>query len=440
MLGFKRALYTLAMYLLTPVILYRLMFRGIRNRGYLSRWAERFGVFEAPQWESSIWLHAVSVGEFNAAIPLVDELLRRHPSDPIVITTITPTGSDRVRKIYGDRVFHVYLPYDLPAAIRRFFARVKPRIALIMETEIWPNLYFECRDRAIPIVLANARLSERSLRGYGPVQSLATEAVRCIEMIAAQSRIDAERFLRLGAHSERMQVLGNVKFDMPVPRGLDTQAEEFRRHWGRERPVWIAASTHEGEEAAVLQAHARVLGRFPDALLILVPRHPERFRSAIALCRSYGFRTTCRSEDSLAAPDSQCFVVDSMGELLRFYACADACFVGGSLDRIGGHNVLEPAALAKPVITGPHTFNFAEITDILIDEGGAIRVQNGAGLGHQIIRILHDPSAAQAMGAAALKVVERERGAAARIMDVVEQVMAGGSGLRRLLDDAASAS
>lgn len=418
-----RTLYTLLMYLAMPVILYRLAFRGLRNRGYYARWLERFGWFRDPGFQSSIWVHAVSVGEFNAAIPLIQELMRRHPDTPMVVTTITPTGSDRVLKQFGDRVFHVYLPYDLPAAIRRFFARVKPRIAVVMETEIWPNLYFECRDRQIPIFIANARLSERSLRGYGPAISLITDAVRCASMVAAQSQVDGERFLRLGALPERMRVVGNIKFDMAVPGGLDANAREWRETWGALRPVWIAASTHEGEEAAVLQAHARILGRYPDALLLLVPRHPERFRAAVSLCRSYGFRTTCRSEDHIAAADSQCFVVDSMGELLKFYACADVCFVGGSLDRIGGHNVLEPAALHKPILIGPHTFNFAEITDTLVREDAAVRVNNGATLGAQVVRILSDPSRAVAMADAAIRVVERERGAVPRTVAAIEELL-----------------
>ncbi|GMU44374.1 MAG: 3-deoxy-D-manno-octulosonic acid transferase [Xanthomonadales bacterium PRO6] len=419
----SRRLYTLAMYLAMPVILYRLAFRGLRNRGYHSRWLERFGWFRDPGFASSIWVHAVSVGEFNAAVPLIQALMEKHPDTRLVVTTITPTGSERVRKQFGERVFHVYLPYDLPAAIARFFARVKPRIAVVMETEIWPNLYFECRERGIPIFIANARLSERSLRGYGPALGLIGEAVRCATLVAAQSKVDGERFLQLGTPPERTRVVGNIKFDMAVPSGLDQVAREWREHWGALRPVWIAASTHEGEEAAVLQAHARILGRFPDALLILVPRHPERFRAAILLCRSYGFRTSCRSEDSIATLDTQCFVVDTMGELLKFYACADACFVGGSLDRIGGHNVLEPAALKKPIVIGPHTFNFAEITDTLVREDAAVRAADGARLGAEVVRILSDPKRAAAMGEAALRVVERERGAVPRTLLAIEEIL-----------------
>ncbi len=412
------------MYLAMPVILYRLAFRGLRNRGYFKRWLERFGWFDA-HIRSSIWVHAVSVGEFNAAMPLIEALLAAHPNDTMVVTTITPTGSERVVKRLGSRVFHVYLPYDLPSAIKRFMARVRPRIAVVMETEIWPNLYFACKSSGIPIFIANARLSERSLRGYGPAIALMREAVQCADLVAAQSHGDAERFRRLGVTEDRLQVVGNIKFDMAVPTGLDAEAAGFREHWGALRPVWIAASTHEGEEAAVLQAHARVLGRFPDALLILVPRHPERFRAAIGLCRSFGFRTASRSEDTLAGGDSQCFVVDTMGELLKFFACSDAAFVGGSLDAIGGHNVLEPAALGKPVLTGPHTFNFAEVCETMLRDQALIRVQNGAQLGTQLIRVLSDPALAERLSAAALGVVERERGAVPRTLTLIAAVLAG---------------
>jgi 3-deoxy-D-manno-octulosonic-acid transferase len=423
-MSLARGLYTLAMYLAMPIILYRLAFRGLRYRGYFSRWMERFGWFRPlPGDQRTLWVHAVSVGEFNAAVPLIEALMHSHPDRPMVVTTITPTGSERVRQRFGERVFHVYLPYDLPAAVRRFLDRIRPRILIVLETEIWPNLYHECGRRGIPIVIANGRLSERSLRGYAPARSLITEALRSTAAIAAQTKADAERFLKLGSLPERTRVVGNVKFDLLVPEGLEALAAEWRARWGALRPVWIAASTHEGEEAAVLQAHARVLGRFPDALLILVPRHPERFRSAIALCRSYGFRTHCRSEDELAASDTQCFVVDSMGELLRFYACCDVAFVGGSLDRIGGHNVLEPAALGKPVLIGPHTFNFAEISEMMLAERAAVRVEDGAALGHAAVRILSDPARARDMGLAALRVVASQRGAVPRTIAEIEAVL-----------------
>ncbi len=422
----ERALYTLLSYLLTPLVIYRLTWRGLRNRGYFGRWRERFGFFAAPDFPSSIWVHAVSVGEFNAAVPLIEALMLRYPEERFVVTTITPTGSQRVRATFGDRVFHVYLPYDLPGSVRRFLDRVKPRIALVMETEIWPNLYFICHERGIPIIIANARLSERSLRGYGPVRNLAGRAARCCTLIAAQSQADADRFRRLGALAEQIQVLGNIKYDLTLPAEVVQTGADLREAWGAARPVWVAASTHEAEEVPTLQAHARVLGRFPDALLLIAPRHPERFRAVSTLSRAYGFRTAVRSEDSLAAPDTQIFVIDTMGELLKFYAASDVAFVGGSLEPIGGHNVLEPAALARPVLVGPYTFNFAEITENLIAAGGAERAQDGIRLGAEVARILSDPNRLRTMGAIGAQVVERERGAIGRIIRATESVIEDG--------------
>ncbi|MEO7199948.1 MAG: lipid IV(A) 3-deoxy-D-manno-octulosonic acid transferase [Dokdonella sp.] len=422
---FLRALYTITMYLLTPVILYRLTARGIRHREYFSRWRERFGFFPDPAISDSIWVHAVSVGEVNAAVPLIEALMRKYADSRFVITTVTPTGSERVRSLFGDRVFHVYLPYDLPAAVGRFLDRVRPRLAVVMETEIWPNLFFACHQRAIPIVVTNARLSERSLRGYGPVRPLARSAIRCATFVAAQSVTDEERLLSLGAVPERMAVIGNVKFDMAVPSDLVGIGQRLRVGWGEGRPVWVAASTHEGEEMPVLKAHIAVLQRFPDALLLIAPRHPERFRPVAATCRGLGFNTLTRSEDGSADQACQCFVVDTIGELLMFYAAADIAFVGGSLEAVGGHNLLEPAALGLPVLVGPHTFNFAEVTESLIHARAALRVADDEALGSALISLLSREQERLEMGAAAHAVLERERGAVERTLVIVEQVLAG---------------
>jgi len=420
---FPRFLYTLTMYLLTPVILYRLAARGIRYRGYLARWRERFGFFADPGIRDSIWIHAVSVGEVNAAAPLIEALMRRYARSAFVITTITPTGSERVLKLFGGRVFHVYLPYDLPASVRRFLDRVRPRLGVVMETEIWPNLFYECDRRGVPIVVANARLSEKSLRGYGPVRPLARQAIRSARFVAAQSRADAQRLLELGAEPRRLSIVGNLKFDMAVPADLAQRGRELRVEWGAERPVWIAASTHEGEELSVLKAHVEVLRRFPDALLLIAPRHPERFKPVAQACRNLGFATRTRSEDDHADTACQCFVVDTMGELLRYYAAADAAFVGGSLVPIGGHNVLEPAALSVPVVVGPNTFNFAEITETLLAGGAALRVIQPERLGQALLGLLADPAERQRRGQAARAVFEREQGAVERNMALIESVL-----------------
>jgi 3-deoxy-D-manno-octulosonic-acid transferase len=419
----RRFIYTATMYLLTPIILYRLAIRGLRYPEYFQRWQERFGFFQDPKIHDSIWIHAVSMGEVNAAMPLIDALMRRYPEAPFVITTVTPTGSERVRRVYGKRVFNVYLPYDLPAAIRRFLDRVRPRLAVVMETEIWPNLFFVCQARKIPLIVANARLSEKSFRGYGPVRPLAKSALASARFVAAQSAVDAGRLRDLGAEPERLGIFGNLKYDMSVPTELAGQARIMRAKWGARRPVWIAASTHEGEEEAVLNAHEAVLRKFPDALLILVPRHPERFKPVVQGCREAGFSTRTRSENGTASSDTQCFVVDTLGELLRFYAAADVAFVGGSLVPIGGHNVLEPAALSVPVVVGPKTFNFVEITASLIDAGAALRVADEDELGATVMKLLADAPLRERLGAAGRAAFEREQGGVLRTVEVVEKVL-----------------
>lgn len=419
-----RWLYTGIMYLATPIILYRLFVRGLKLRSYLHRWAERFGYFRSPDFQhDSIWVHAVSVGELNAAIPLITALRERYAGWPIVVTTVTPTGSDRLRQVFGDSLFHVYLPYDLPGSVRRFLKRIRPRLAIIMETEIWPNLYFACRTREIPVLIANARLSERSLRGYGPVQPLAGEAIRSATFIAAQSQTDYDRFLSLGAQPERLALVGNIKYDIDMPHEMVESGIEWRRMAGANRPVWIAASTHEGEELSVINAHAEVLRQFPDALLIIAPRHPERFKPVVQLCESIGLRTRSRSEQGTATPETQCFVADTLGELLRFYAAADVALVAGSLEPIGGHNLLEPALLGKPVVVGPHTFNFAEITDLLVSRGAALRIADERGLGRAVCDLLGSPDTMRRMGCAATEIVARERGALDRTLSVVAHIV-----------------
>lgn len=420
---FQRFIYTLTLYLLTPFVVYRLAARGIKYHGYFARWRERFGFFPDPGIRDSIWIHAVSLGEVNAAVPLIEALMRRYADSQFVITTVTPTGSDRVLQLFKNRVFHVYLPYDLTTAVRRFLNRVRPRLAVIMETEIWPNLFMNCAERGIAIVVANARLSEKSLRGYWPIQPLARRAIQCASFVAAQSEADYQRLRKLGAAEPRLAIVGNLKFDMTIPPGVRERGVAFRESAGKGRPVWIAASTHEGEELIVLKAHAAVLRRFPDALLLVAPRHPERFKPIAAACRAYGFHIATRSEEGGADPACQCFVVDSMGELIEFYAAADVAFVGGSLVPVGGHNLLEPAALAVASLVGPQTFNFAEVTKDLIEAGAVQRVEEGDELGPSVLRLFAREVERRSMGQAAHAVIQRERGAVERTMAVVEQVL-----------------
>lgn len=419
-------LYSLVLHLAFPVTLYHLVWRGMRQREYLQRWAERYAWLEDRlDLHDAIWVHAVSVGEVLAARPLVDGLLAKYPERPLLVTTITPTGSDRVRALWGDRVHHVYLPYDLRSMVRRFLDRARPAIAVIVETEIWLNLYVECGRRDIPVVMVNARLSERSLRGYLPVKSMARVAMQAVKLVAAQSADDAARLARIGADPGIIEVTGNLKYDLTVPTEAAAMALGWRRDWGAARHVWIAASTHEPEEDAVLAVHARLLRSHPDALLLWAPRHPERFGPVGEAARERGLRVQTRRQHRLPGPDAQVFVIDTMGELMGFFAAADVAFLGGSLCDVGGHNVLEPAALGVPSVVGPHTFNFDEVTRRLRDAGALLQVRDEPALAAAILSLLEDAPRRQGMGAAARRQVSELSGALARTLVLVDDVLEG---------------
>jgi 3-deoxy-D-manno-octulosonic-acid transferase len=418
-----RALYSVLLYLLLPVVLLYLAFRGLRSGGYLKRWPERFGFFDPPGKTGGLAVHAVSMGEVNAASGLVRELHKRHPDRPLCVTAFTPTGSDRVRELFGEEAFHVYAPLDTPGAVRRFLDRVQPRLLVVMETEIWPNLYAAAAARGIPICLANARISDHSIGRYRRLRRLTAAALGRVAGIAAQSPGDAARLIEIGAEPDRVTVTGNLKFDIDLPPSLTEQGEAIRLAWGIQRPVLVAGSTHEGDEAPLLEAFGGVLSSFPNALLVLVPRHPERFGRAAQMARAAGLRVALRSESISCPGDAQCFVVDRMGELLRCYAAGDVAFVGGSLARIGGHNVLEPAALARPVLVGPHTFNFRDICEQLIDAGAALRTQDASALQSEIERLFGDPEVRDRMGQAGRRLVASGQGALERTLEVIEKLL-----------------
>lgn len=417
----QRGLYSLAMRLGLPLLLYHMVWRGLRYPEYFRRWDERLGLFAPLSVKPRIWLHAVSVGEVNAAVPLVDALRRRYPDHALLVTTITPTGSQRARALWGDQFEHVYLPWDLPGAVDRFFDAARPDVGVIMETEIWPNLYLGARARGIPLLIANARLSARSLRGYAPLRALIARVMTGVS-VAAQSTLDAERMIRLGAEPSRVQVAGNLKYHLRIAEGLPEAANAWRSGWGAQRPVWMAASTHPDEEPQVLAVHQTLLRVHPDALLLWAPRHPERFDAVIDAARDAGMRTASRRADALPTSATQCFVIDTLGELLQFLPAADACFVGGSLQAIGGHNVLEPAAVGVPVLVGPHTFNFVEATRILDEAGALVRVRDAQALSQALLELLHDPERRSRMAHAGRELVERQRGALERVMAAIEAV------------------
>lgn len=414
-----RHFYSLLLYLLVPWALVRLAWRGLGNRGYWRRWRERFG-FVPPLSAPTIWLHAVSVGEVRASAPLVKALLNDYPGHRILMTTMTPTGSATVHELFGDRVAHCYAPYDLPTAVGRFLNRNQPRLALIMETELWPNLFHQCHARAIPLILANVRLSEKSARGYRRFAGLTRATLSKVRAVGAQAAEDAERMRALGAGA--LEVTGNIKFEMEIPAGLAAKAASLRHGFGS-RPVWIAASTREGEEPLVLQAFKRLRADFPKLLLILVPRHPERFELVNKLCAQQGFRVQRRSARlSNIAPDTSIFLGDTMGELLLFYAAADVAFIGGSLVPLGGQNLLEAAVLAIPVVFGPHMFNFREISRMTLERGAGRQVNSAAELADAIAQYLKDSDMRHAAGEAGRQMLADNRGALTKTLALVKRV------------------
>ena len=418
-----RKFYSFLIYLITPLVLAYLFFRGLRSEGYLKRWPERFALFKPLKNHGGIVVHAVSMGEVNAASPLIRELAKRYSTYPLCVTTFTPTGSERVSTLFGSSVTHVYLPLDLPGAVRRFFDRVQPRLLIIMETEIWPNLYNEAYARNIPIMIANARISDRSIGRYRRLRKFTATALEQVSQIAAQSTRDADRLIEIGAKEKNVVVTGNLKFDVHLPPSLIEYGDAIRLSWGTDRLVLLAGSTHEGDEGPLLEAFQGVLKSFPDALLVVVPRHPERFGRAAQLARSVGLQVAVRSESIVCPRNAQCYIVDLMGELLRYYAACDVAFVGGSLEAIGGQNVLEPAALCKPVIVGPHTFNFEDITRQLIDNQAAIRIQNAAELEVAICQLFSEPELRDRMGQQGSALVKSGQGALDRTLALLDSLL-----------------
>lgn len=416
-----RWLYTALLYLILPLALLRLYWRGRRDPEHRRRWPERLG-FIPPLPSGCLWVHAVSVGETRAALPLIRALMVRYPDRLLLVTTTTLTGSRQVKEALGERVHHVYAPYDLPGAVRRFLQRTRPRLAVIMETELWPNLLRQCAVADIPVTIANARLSERSARGYARIPRLTASMLRDVTLIAAQADADAGRFRALGARW--VVTTGNLKYDLTLPDDLPERGRNLRRErLGDSRLVWIAASTHAGEDERILDAFARLRARWPELLLLLVPRHPERFDGVADLCQQRNFRVIRRSEQRPCPPDTAVFLGDSMGELLLFYAAADLAFVGGSLVPTGGHNVLEPALLGLPVLFGPHMFNFTEAGERLLAADAAWQIADAAALARVADRLLADPEARRAAGQRGRVVVERHRGALAASLTHLEALL-----------------
>lgn len=418
-------LYSLLTWLLLPVALLRLWWRGRKAPAYRERWRERLGSYgAAPAAEDAccVVFHAVSVGEVHAAQPLVEAFMLRHPQLRVVVTTSTPTGSARVRALFGSRVEHVYLPWDLPLATRRFLRHFRPQLLVLLETELWPNLLRACSAQGCAVVLANARLSAKSARGYGRFAALTRSMLQQLTLVAAQADADGQRFLALGLAPEKLVINGSLKFDVNLDAARLTQAQQLRRQWPQ-RPVWIAASTREGEDAKVLTAAQLVLQQVPDALLLLVPRHPERFASAAAEAAALGLQVQRFSEGQLVAADTQVLVGDTMGDMPLYYGLADVAFVGGSLVDTGCQNIIEPAALGLPVITGPSRYNFQHVSDLLVAAGGQRVVADAAALAQELVLLLQDTAERQRRGACAKAEVQRNQGAAQRLDDLLAALL-----------------
>jgi len=419
-----RQIYNVLIILSTPFVFLRLLWRSRKAEDYRKRWDERLGLVNPPNATNGIWIHAVSFGEMNAAIPLIKILQRDFPDAPLTITTTTPTGSSRVKQVFGDQVFHVYLPYDISFIIKRFVNRLQPKLTLLIETELWPNMLHQCQAQGVPVLLVNARLSEKSKQFYQRLAPLTKGMLQSVTKIGAQTAEEAERFKSLGANEKSIAVTGSIKFQMDLPDDLQERGLSLRQTLGADRPVFIAASTHQGEDEIVLDAFAQIKHSVSDAVLLLVPRHPERFDSVAALCAKT-FKVARRSQPSAAGNDAaiDIYLGDTMGEMMLFMAASDVAFIGGSFIPVGGHNLLEPAALGVPSLTGPHVFNFADITKQLTDAGATCFVHDANELANKVISLFQNDSERQQMHDQSLWVVKNNQGALDAHVDMIHDLM-----------------
>ncbi|MEP5566231.1 MAG: lipid IV(A) 3-deoxy-D-manno-octulosonic acid transferase [Halioglobus sp.] len=421
-----RYLYSALFYLLLPFIVMRMLWRSRNAPAYRQRLAERLGFFPALQKSAPgrvIWIHAVSVGETLAAAPLIEDLLRDYPDDQLVVTTTTPTGSERVQALFGDRVFHVYSPWDMPGAVRRFLSRIRPDLLLVMETELWPNLLHYSGQRGCRIVLGNARLSARSARGYGKLATITRDMLRQLDVVACQSAQDGERLLALGLPSQRLHVTGSIKFDIELDNRLREEVEAMKQALGR--PVLLGSSTHASEEDMILDAFSIVRQSIPNLLCLIVPRHPERFETVYQLCLARDLKTVRRSKGELISEGDDVLLGDTMGELRLLSGLASVCVIGGSFIEHGGQNVLEAAAWGVPVLSGPHMYNFTEITELLTSAGAMCQLHAPDELAPALLSVLEDSSRQAAMGLAGQAVVAANRGAKDKLLGLIEVQLRG---------------
>lgn len=396
----------------------RLLYRGLSNRGYWSRWHERFGFVSKNNNKPVIWVHAVSVGETRSAAPLINALIKRYPDYQIWVTTMTPTGSAQVTSLFGDRVGHSFVPYDLPLSVNLFLSRVQPSAVLIMETELWPNIYHSCHKRGIPVCLANVRISAASFKGYQLVSSLTKKTLDNVSRFAVQSKADAARIALLGANQDKIKITGNIKFDLDVPASMVEAGRLLRKRWGEDRDILLAASTHEGEEAIILSSFNRLKIKFPNLLLVIVPRHPERFTHVGRLVDKRGFTSRTRSAGDQDIPGvADILIGDTMGELQMFYAAADVAIIGGSFVPVGGHNLLEAAAVGVPSVFGPYMDNFSEISEIALARGASFQAAQIEYLDEILEKLLADPNKRHESGEKAKQMIVENRGALDKTLD-----------------------
>lgn len=413
-----RFFYTSIFRLLLPLVLFRLYWRGIKAPLYRQRWQERLGYYSHPFSGRSIWFHAVSVGEAEAALPLIRLIQQRYPHEQILVTTTTPTGSARIQSVLRDSVAHVYLPYDLPAIIQRFLKQFRPKLAVFLEKEIWPNLFAALGEQEIPLYVINARLSARSARAYRKIPALVKPALAQIKLIATQTEADKNQFLSIGASDSQLAVLGNIKFDITIAPEVLAEGKQLKQQWGQ-RFIWIIASTHQGEEAQLLAHYPRLKAEIPQLLVVIAPRHPERFAAVKIGCEKQGLRVVMRSEQKAVTPDCDVYIADSMGELKMLLAAADVAFVGGSLVDVGGHNVLEPAAAGVPVLFGPIMFNFQLIAEQMLQHQAARQCQDAAAVADAVLALAADPQSCQRLAEQASAFLAANQGAIERIVAVL---------------------
>ncbi|HEY8037664.1 MAG TPA: lipid IV(A) 3-deoxy-D-manno-octulosonic acid transferase [Methylobacter sp.] len=416
-----RAFYSCLFYLLIPFILVRLIWRSIKAPAYRYRWGERFALYNRTFSRNVIWFHAVSVGEAEALFPLAKQMLQHHPDAKLLITTTTPTGSARVKAVMQESVEHIYLPYDIPGAVNRFMRCFEPRIAVIMETEIWPNLFACCGKNEVPLYIINARLSEKSANGYQKIPLLISPALACVKLIAAQTQDDARRFIAIGAKSETVRTLGNIKFDVEVSNEIIGQGLRLKADLFSGRFVWLIASTHKNEETIFLEIYKEIKQRIPELLLVVVPRHPERFGEVKKLCERYQQSMVTRTSGEICRQDTDIYLADTMGELKMLYAASDATFVGGSMVPVGGHNILEAAAVGTPVLFGPYMANFKEIAEGVLRQDAAIQCRDKNEIISAIIALHSDSVYRQSLAEKGRAFVQQNQGAIIRVFDCLDQ-------------------